>query len=109
MPIGTMAVSALEATDGPVVVGLEVGGAAVRFAGVLVHPRAGDVVLAFAQGGLVKAPLPQRDQDGVLIRPWYPDRIAVDGDSDARRVPCRLGRPASVTSNSRPSTSSSTE
>jgi uncharacterized protein YaaW (UPF0174 family) len=37
MPLGTMAVQALETADGPVVVGLEVGRAAIDCAGFAYH------------------------------------------------------------------------
>ncbi len=77
MPIGAVTMQALEAADGPVVVGLEIGRAAVHFARVLLHPGAGDVVLALAQRRLVQATVPQCGQNAVLLGARYPDRIAV--------------------------------
>jgi hypothetical protein len=62
MPLGAMAVQALETADGPVVVGLEIGRAAVDRAGVFIDPGAGDVVLAIAQRHLVEAAFAQCDE-----------------------------------------------
>jgi hypothetical protein len=46
--LGAVAVQTLEAADGPVVVGLEVGGSAINRAGVFIDPRTSQVVLAVA-------------------------------------------------------------
>ena len=89
MPLGAVAVQALEAADRPVVVGLEIGRAAVDFARMLLHPGAGDVVLAVAQRRLVEATVPQRDQNSGSRRggECRPGRRR-SGRSCAERVPC---------------------
>jgi len=52
MPTRTVAVQTLEPTNRPVVIGLEVGCAAVDLIRVVIDPRACDVVLAFPDGAL---------------------------------------------------------
>ena len=93
MPCGAMAMQALETADRPVVVGLEVGGAAVRFAGVFLHPRAGDVVLAIAQRRFIKAEAWSSTSTVFSAGRGIQTASPSTGRCCARRVPCRLGRP----------------
>ena len=99
MPLGAMTVQALEAADGPVVVGLEIGRAAVHLARVLLHPGAGDVVLAIAQRRLVQATVPQRDQHAVLLGARNPDRIAITRSLLRGARALSLGPPGDAISN----------
>ena len=79
MAVGAMPMQALETTNRPVVIGLEVGRAAVDFTGVFLHPGAGDVMFAVAQWCLVQATISQGDQHAVFFGAGYPDRVAIAG------------------------------
>ena len=46
MALGAMAMQTLEATDGPIVVGLEVGASTVDSTRVRIYPRTGHIVFA---------------------------------------------------------------